>query len=403
MAIDELYSAKQVEVLKAVRKDDWFILINHGAVRAGKTIVDNDIFLQELIRVKELAMSEGVAEPMYILGGVTSKTITTNVLQEITNKYGIRFKFDKHNSFLLFGVKIVQTYTGSISGLGAIRGMTAYGAYINEGTLANEEVFDEIKKRCSGKGARIITDTNTDHPNHWLKTKYIDNPSKSILSFHFTLFDNTFTSEKYKRNLIETTPSGMFTERGIYGLWTIGEGAIYSDFDESIHIVDEKDVPWSFITKYYAGLDWGYKHFGSIIVIGETSDGTKYMVREYAEQLKDIDWWVGAAERVVEEFGNINFYCDSARSEHVDRFVDEGFKAYNANKSVLSGIESVAKGFKTNKLFAVRNRLKQFHDEIYQYVWNERTGEPVKAHDDVLDALRYAIYTESSDKNDWLY
>lgn len=29
------------------------------------------------------------------------------------------------------------------------------------------------------------------------------------------------------------------------------------------------------------------------------------------------------------------------------------------------------------------------------YAWNKNTGEPIKKWDDVLDALRYAIYTDS--------
>ena len=357
-----------------------------------------------MIRVKELAAKEGVDEPMYILGGVSSGTIQTNVLQEITNKYGIEFKFDKHNNFTLFGVKVIQTFTGTIAGLKSIRGMTAYGAYINEASLANKEVFDEIIKRCSGSGARIIADTNPDHPEHWLKKNYIDNPSKNILSFHFTIKDNTFLSERYINNIIETTPSGMFTERGIFGLWTIGEGAIYSDFDEKIHVIDEDNVPWKSITKYYAGVDWGYEHWGSIVVIGETDVGIKYLVREYAAQHKDIDYWVEIAKKVIAEYGDkIPFYCDSARPEHVVRFVDEGFYAYNANKAVLSGIEMVAKGYKQNLFYVVRQRVERFFDEVYQYVWNSKTGEPVKQNDDVQDAVRYAIYSNATSNNNWLY
>lgn len=404
MALNDLYTDKQAQIYKRTRQEDWFILINHGAVRAGKTQLDNDLFLNELIRVKELAAKEGVDEPMYILGGVSSGTLETNVLQEITNKYGIEFKFDKYNNFKLFGVKVIQTATGTIAGLKSIRGMTAYGAYINEASLANKQVFDEIIKRCSGAGARVICDTNPDHPEHWLKKDYIDNPSENVLSFHFTLKDNTFLSERYIRNLIETTPSGMFTDRGIFGLWTIGEGAIYSDFDEKIHVIDEDDVPWKTITKYYAGVDWGYEHWGSIVVIGETDGGIKYLVREYAAQHKDIDYWVSIAKEVIAEFGSkIPFYCDSARPEHVNRFVDEGFYAYNANKAVLSGIEMVAKGYKQNKFYIVRNRTKRFLDEVYQYVWNSKTGEPIKQHDDVQDAVRYAIYSNVADSGNWLY
>lgn len=140
------------------------------------------------------------------------------------------------------------------------------------------------------------------------------------------------------------------------------------------------------------------------MVIGETDDGTKYLVREYAAQHQDIDYWVEVAKKVVAEFGKkIPFYCDSARPEHVDRFIDEGFYAYNANKSVLSGIEEVAKGYKANKLFVVRQRVTRFLDEVYQYVWNSKTGEPVKANDDIQDAVRYAIYSHATEEGGWLY
>lgn len=105
MALIDLYSPKQIEVYKRTRQEDWFMLINHGAKRAGKTQLNNDLFLSELIRVKDLASEQGIEAPMYILGGVSSKTIYTNVLHELTAKYGIEFKFDKYGTFNLMGVK----------------------------------------------------------------------------------------------------------------------------------------------------------------------------------------------------------------------------------------------------------------------------------------------------------
>ena len=404
MNLNRLYHDKQISILKRALREDWYMMINHGAVRAGKTQLDNDLFLMELRRAKKNALKDGIKKPMYILGATSAGALQTNVLKELSEKYGIDFKFDKHGNFTLFGVYVVTTFTGSVAGLRAIRGMTSYGAYINEATLANKEVFDEIRKRCSGLGARIICDTNPDHPNHWLKKDYIDKAdNKSIIANHFTVFDNIFLNQRYVDNLIATTPSGMFTERGIYGRWVSGEGAVYSDFDKEIHVIDEDDVPWKEITKYYAGVDWGYKHWGSIVVIGETDDGRKYLVREYATQHQDIDYWVDIGKMVITEFGKkVPFYCDSARPEYVERFLSEGFFAYNADKSVVAGIALVAKGYKTNTLFIIRQRANRFFDEVYQYVWNEKTGEPVKVMDDVQDAVRYAIYTNASSK-DWLY
>src|SRR5699024_5707536 len=117
------------------------------------------------------------------------------------------------NNFTLFGVYCVQVGHSTISHLEKIRGMTAHGAYINEGSLANEQVFDEIKSRCSGEGARILVDTNPDHPEHWLLKDYIKSKAERIINYAFKLDDNTFLSERYRRNIKETTPSGMFTER----------------------------------------------------------------------------------------------------------------------------------------------------------------------------------------------
>ena len=114
--------------------------------------------------MRKIADEEDIKEPMYILAGVSSATIQKNILQELYNMYSIEPKFDKHGNFKLFGVKVVQAYTGNIGGVGAIRGMTAYGAYINEASLARQEVFAEIVSRCSGTGARILADTNPDNP-----------------------------------------------------------------------------------------------------------------------------------------------------------------------------------------------------------------------------------------------
>lgn len=391
MDLNRLYTPKQIEILKRTNTEDFFILGLHGAKRTGKTVINNDIFLRELIRVRKIADKLKIKEPMYILAGVSSKTIQNNVLQEIYNRYQLDIKFDKHNSFTLFGVKVVQAFTGTIGGLGGIRGMTAFGAYVNEASLANEKVFKEIISRCSGDGARIVFDTNPDNPEHWLKKEYIDSKSENIISYHFELDDNTFLSPRYIQNIKESTPSGMFYDRDIRGLWVTGEGVVYSDFDSNKHFInDVSDVEFE---TYIAGVDWGYSHFGSIVVFGIDKLNNWYLLEEHAKQFKEIDYWADVALDIKERYGNINFYCDSARPEHVERFRRERIRAINADKSVLSGIEEVARLIKLGRFFVVSDKVKVFKKEIYNYVWDEKTGNPVKENDDVMDSMRYAIYS----------
>lgn len=391
MNLNRLYTPKQIEILKRTNTEDFFILGLHGAKRTGKTVINNDIFLRELIRVRKIADNLKIKEPMYILAGVSSKTIQNNVLQEIYNRYQLDIKFDKHNSFTLFGVKVVQAFTGTIGGLGGIRGMTAFGAYVNEASLANEKVFKEIISRCSGDGARIVFDTNPDNPEHWLKKEYIDSKSENIISYHFELDDNTFLSPRYIQNIKESTPSGMFYDRDIRGLWVTGEGVVYSDFDSNKHFIN--DVDNIEFETYIAGVDWGYSHFGSIVVFGIDKLNNWYLLEEHAKQFKEIDYWADVALDIKARYGNINFYCDSARPEHVERFRRERIRAINADKSVLSGIEEVARLIKLGRFFVVSDKVKVFKKEIYNYVWDEKTGNPVKENDDVMDSMRYAVYS----------
>ena len=395
--MNNVLTPKQDSVLNRVIADDFFICGLHGAKRSGKTYVNNLIFMYELTRVRKIADELGVDEPMYILAGTSSTAIQNNILQELYNSFGIEPKYDRHGSFILAGVKVVQVYTGSIAGLKRARGFTAYGAYVNEASLANEEVFKEIISRCSGDGARILWDSNPDNPNHWLNTDYINNEDDDIVDFRFQLDDNTFLSERYRESIKSATPTGKFYDRDILGLWTVAEGAIYSDFDKEIHVIDK---PKYDIVEYYAGVDWGYYHYGSIVILGEDEAGNTYILDGIAEQYKEIDWWVERAKEFQGIYGDMMFYADSARPEHVARFKRDKLRTINADKSVIAGIEEVAKRFKEERLFYIKGSLPRFEDEIYNYRWkpNSTRDEPIKEYDDVLDAIRYAIYSKDKKK-----
>lgn len=392
MDLTKLYTKRQLDVLNYIWNHDWFICGLHGAKRAGKTVVNNDTFVTELSRVRKIADRLGVDEPIYILAGTSSTSIQNNVLQELYNKYGFEPKYDKHGSFVFCGVKVVQVYTGSISGLKRARGFTAFGAYVNEASLANEVVFKEIISRCSGEGARVVWDSNPDNPNHWLNRDYIGKNDGKIIDFSFKLDDNTFLSKRYIDSIKAATPKGKFYDRDILGKWTVAEGAIYADYDSKIHVVDELPD----MRRYFAGIDWGYNHYGSIVIVGEGVDNNYYLVDGVASQFKEIDWWVEQARKLTDIYGNIPLYADSARPEHVARFDNEGFDISNANKSVIAGIELIAKLFKERKLYVKRDFVPRFFDEIFQYRWKENStkDEPLKEFDDVLDSVRYALYSD---------
>ncbi len=394
MGLNQLYSPKQQSVLKRAMTRDFFMLINHGAKRSGKTVLDNDIFLYELKRIRKAADKLKVATPQYILCGADLSSLQRNVLNELSNKYDLTFHFDKSNRFVLFGVTVCCFGHSKINDLGRIRGMTAWGAYVNEATVANRAVFAEIVSRCSAPGARIIMDTNPDRPSHWLKTDYIDRADgETICQYHWRLTDNTFLDDRYIESIKESTPSGMFYDRDILGAWVAAEGVVYPDFDRKIHYIHQKDCPE--ILHYFAGVDFGWEHPGAIVLMGEDADNNYYLLKEWSSQHRNIDDWIKIVKDEIQpRTGEITLYCDSARPDLINEMQCADLRARLAHKDVVAGIGEVATLFKTKKLFIIQENVQLFDKEIDTYVWKEGQDAPIKEHDDVLDALRYAIYSE---------
>lgn len=394
MSLSDVFTPKQKQVVHAYLNEDFKYMILAGAVRSGKTYIDNFLFLMDLRRAKQLAEKNGDKHPQYILAGYSSGTIYNNVISSLEKQFGFDLRADRHGHYNLFGIDIVPAFTGSIRGLGSIRGMTSYGAYVNEASLAVEDVFQEIVSRCSVEHSHIIADSNPDNPQHWLKTKFIDNddPKARTVYYHFTIDDNPTLAPDYVESL-KASKSGMFYERDILGLWVTGEGTVYSDFDKSTMVIERSKLPDSLT--YTAGVDWGFDHPTAIMVVGHDDKGNYYLVDEAYGQFQQVDpHWIGVAQEFRKKYGtNMPFWCDTARTEHIRNFQQHHINAKYGYKNVLDGVEKVAALIKQHKFYVVEGAAPNFINEIYQYVWDEKTGAPVKDHDHAQDAVRYCIAT----------
>ena len=406
-ALSRLYSDKQQRVLKRYFARRPYMLINHGAVRTGKTTVDNDIFLSELLLISDYAKERGIKHPQYIVGGASVNNINRNVLRELNQNYGLQIKLNQHNEFELFVVIVCCLGTDDLGRFSGAVGMTSFGLYLNEASVAKEEVFDELLKRCSGDkdfAPMVIVDTNPDSPEHYLYKNYISIPfeerkQKGILTYHWELDDNPFLNPQVRENIKNSTPSGVFYDRKIKGLWVTADGIVYADFNRDIHVIDDDKLPpKKDFVRFFCGVDWGYEHKGAIVLFGMAKDGNMYILRVIAAVHMLIDWWIEQAQGIIREYGyGIKFYCDSARPDNINEFRKANIWAVEANKAVNSGVERVAGLFKKNKLFLCRSQSQEFCSEIYTYVWDERTGLPVKIKDDIMDATRYGVYTDSEE------
>lgn len=213
------------------------------------------------------------------------------------------------------------------------------------------------------------------------------------MNFHFCLDDNTFLDERYIKNIKESTPKGMFYDRGINGAWVSGEGVVYPDFDQNVHVITPLQAKQIIFDRVFCGVDWGWEHWGAIVVVG-VKGSSYYIVEEHAAQHKYIKDWITVAKDIIRRYGDVPFYCDPARPEHITAFQNAGINAYMGNNRVLSGIEAIATLMTNKQFFIVYSQCPRFREEIYKYIWKKNTGEPLKENDDVLCAIRYGIYSD---------
>ncbi|MBQ7453278.1 MAG: terminase family protein [Clostridia bacterium] len=223
----------------------------------------------------------------------------------------------------------------------------------------------------------------------------------------FSWEDNPFlSSEEIAR--LSSSLSAESLESRKYGRFTdIASSQVYTEFDESVNVVEPFNVPKDWYDKI--SIDPGLHnplscHFyavdndNNIYVIAEHYASNK-TVEEHSIAIKSIcktlDWPVGFG-------GNYEALIDSAASQRtlaseksvVELFYDYGISVNpNVNKDLFSGISRVKRYFKdaNNKphIFIFKTCVNLIR-EIKGYFWGQNDA-PIKRDDHALDELRYYI------------
>lgn len=261
---------------------------------------------------------------------------------------------------------------------------------------------------------KLLLDCNPTYPRHWLKIWAIDlkDPSASpptplrnadeFASLHFTPMDNIkYLPDGYIEGL-NALPF-LQRERMLFGRWVGGEGAIFRDFNEAIHVVEPFEIPvhWS----KSLGIDFGFEHpAGLLWCAHDIATDTVFVYREWKESGRTID---DIADVIEKYSGNELWSYDVIWADHAlaDRaFLHRrGIFTRPAKKSVLDGITAINHRLKVDNK-TNRPRLMIFSDcrglidEMYSYEWHQSKSQvsareaPVAKNDDLVDPLRYIVY-----------
>jgi len=306
------------------------------------------------------------------------------------------FKINESNLEItaLNGNKIIFKGLDDPEKIKSITGITSI--WVEEATELREEDLEQLNLRLRGETKhykQIIITFNPVSAHHWLKKRFFDKKKDNVYFLKTIYKDNPFIDEEYKKQLESLAIENPHYYK-IYALgeWGNLEGLIYPAYDEI------EEMP-QFFEDEFIGLDFGFNHAYALIHV-KIEKRDLYVDELIYERETTNAKVIEKVNRKYPFVKNIQIYADSARSDLISEWRENGFNVLNANKSVFDGIMAV-KSFNLKITSRSSNVLK----ELSSYAWKRNKDgvyldEPVKINDDAMDAIRYALtpYIKKSGK-----
>lgn len=309
----------------------------------------------------------------------------------------------------------------------------------------------------------VIIDTNPDAPTHWLnqRAKETNNGLNGMMRIKNQLDDNPrwvdqetkeYTKEGNAYLGIMDRLTGVHYRRYRLGEWCMAEGAIWKNYDPEKHLLTAKsltqrpiDKKWQLCIEewgpntieldwFFAGVDWGYRAPGSMLIFGVDREHRAFLVEEHymtgdvETGVGDKVWWAERAEEARKKWDVQRFICDNAEPDSISLFNRRmgkigGYWIAEPCKKQKLGWEAsfscVRERFANDSIFFLRDTLVQVDsslkekslptclvDEIPAFEYKEsKDGQPtheeprIDGVDHGCSALRYSIWW--LDHHDW--
>ncbi|MGP5484585.1 PBSX family phage terminase large subunit [Brachybacterium alimentarium] len=380
-----------------------------GSVRSGKTILT----IIDWIRF----IRNGPAGTLAMCGR-TERTVINNIIipmQEMLGRKRVQIKYGTGTAVILgrevhlYGANNEQART-------KIQGLTLAGALVDEAGTLPESFMQMLYSRLSVIGAKLWLTANPEGPQHWLKTKWLDrarlwidkhglehwSDDPNAMDLHrytFVLEDNPALPPDYVER-IKRAYTGMWRKRYIDAEWVVAEGAVYSSWDPTEHVVAHDELP-RLQRVFSVGLDHGTTNPTAALALALGEDDLLYVVDELRIEDGPSDGVMSGRLRtwlrrlpMAPEW----LVIDPAAASFKVKVAEDGItNVMNGENDVLYGIRTVSSLLEAGQL-RISDRCHALITEIPGYAWSPKATEkgldaPIKANDHSCDALRYAIAT----------
>lgn len=344
----------------------------------------------------------------------TSRSIVAFMWQSVMGRDSrIRFAnntfYYPNNSTIYSGGMLDDKQRESARSIGGEGGLDI--VWMEEGNAFYRQDYEEMIGRTRHTAAnwqQIIITTNPDTPTHWIYKDLIERGGASV--YYSGAKDNPYNSPAYLVNLTKLT--GVMADRLVHGKWVQAEGAIYDEFNPSIHIIDRDKCP-EYVRRLRV-VDFGYTNPFVCQWWGLDADGRAYRYRELYKSQNLVE---DLTKRILELSEDEYIEATIADHDAEDRatMAKHGITTIAADKDVRTGIDAVKARLKIQpdgkpRLYLVRDALVEvdsllenakkplcLEDEITGYSWQKyqdgkpNKEQPVKVNDHACDTTRYFV------------
>ena len=266
-----------------------------------------------------------------------------------------------------------------------LRGLSIGWGWIDEATLLPKLVLDILTARLRQPGSDDYKLWLTCTPRKgWLYDMVQDGlDDEWFMLDNIESSSNIYLPEGYTDSL-KTLYTGQFYDQEVLGKWVDFEGLIWQ-----CKQINEEKVPAK-LTQTYYGIDIGWEHPSSIIVIQKQND-IFYVVDEFYEQHTHDSDVAEVLGRMWKQWGSGRAFVDPSVPRTIKFLNNASLTASGANNKVFDGLRTVRALLDTGKLF-ISTKCINLIREMEEYVWKDGGKEvPVDINDDACDALRYGI------------
>lgn len=359
-------------------------LLNSGGVGSGKTFGTVHRTLKLCIDHPGIfILATGANHPSL------RDTLIRDWIEEVPRNW-VRVHNKTINLFEL--VNGSQVLFRAVDDANKLKSYTLGAIAMTEMTEVSEELFKMARTRLRQKNmpGYFYGDTNPGSFESWVYKTFVENPIPGSKVIYSKTDDNDFLPAEYledMRSLKDTNPE--YYRRMVEGMWGQLEGIIYElPLSQRVTIDDKYE-------RYIAGVDFGFRNPTGVVIIGQ-SGGKHFVVDELYKYRLTSSGIIDALKLFDTRYNLQSIYCDSSRPEIIADLVEAGLPARPANKSVFDGIMWL-KSLIGSKLLYVGRHCTYTLREFDSYIWDQGVSVkevPLKANDHLMDAIRYAIYSD---------